>query len=165
MPRPTSKQELLTQSHARYEALNTFIDAMAAGDRERTFKPGTMNRNIRDVLGHVHHWHLLFLEWYAVGMKGGKPEMPAKGYTWSTSPALNRWIHERYSGHSLKRMRSALARSHTKLMAVIGQHSQAELFTRKRYAWTGSTSLGAYMVSATSSHYDWALKLIKRGLA
>ncbi|MEL6140134.1 MAG: ClbS/DfsB family four-helix bundle protein, partial [Bacteroidota bacterium] len=30
------------------------------------------------------------------------------------------------------------------------------------YAWTGTTSLGAYLISSTSSHYDWAYKLIKR---
>ena len=39
-----------------------------------------------------------------------------------------------------------------------------ELFEKKRYKWTGSTSLGAYLVSATSSHYDWAFKLIKKCL-
>ncbi|HOP45228.1 MAG TPA: ClbS/DfsB family four-helix bundle protein, partial [Flavobacteriales bacterium] len=39
-----------------------------------------------------------------------------------------------------------------------------ELFEKKRYRWTGSTSLGAYLVSATSSHYDWALKLIQKVL-
>lgn len=38
----------------------------------------------------------------------------------------------------------------------------AELFEKKRYKWTGTTLLGAYFVSATSSHYDWAYKLIKK---
>jgi hypothetical protein len=55
-------------------------------------------------------------------------------------------------------------RSHGEVMALIEAHTDAELFTRKRYAWTGSTSLGAYLVSCTSSHYDWALKLIRKGL-
>jgi hypothetical protein len=41
-------------------------------------------------------------------------------------------------------------------------HSDEELFEKKRYQWTGTTSLGSYLVSATSSHYEWALKLIKR---
>ena len=39
-----------------------------------------------------------------------------------------------------------------------------ELFTKKKYHWTGSTSLGSYLVSATSSHYDWALKLIRKSI-
>ncbi|MCR5436700.1 MAG: ClbS/DfsB family four-helix bundle protein, partial [Treponema sp.] len=27
--------------------------------------------------------------------------------------------------------------------------------------WTGNAALGAYFVSTTSSHYDWAMKKIK----
>ncbi|WP_334085189.1 ClbS/DfsB family four-helix bundle protein, partial [Helicobacter typhlonius] len=30
------------------------------------------------------------------------------------------------------------------------------------YKWCGNTSLGSYCVSATSSHYDWASKCIKK---
>jgi hypothetical protein len=29
------------------------------------------------------------------------------------------------------------------------------------FTWTGTTSLGSYCVSASSSHYDWAMKKIK----
>lgn len=30
------------------------------------------------------------------------------------------------------------------------------------YAWTKTTTLGAYFVSSTSSHYDWAMKKLRR---
>jgi len=164
MPRPTNKKNLFAQSRSNCDALHAFINGLSPTDRERDFAPGTMNRNIRDVLGHLHHWHTLMLGWYAVGMKGGKPEMPFKGYTWATTPALNRMIHEQYSAMPLKKARALFERSHTEVMALIERHSDAELFTKERYAWTGSTSLGAYLVSCTSSHYDWALKLIRKGL-
>ncbi|MBL7938145.1 MAG: ClbS/DfsB family four-helix bundle protein [Flavobacteriales bacterium] len=163
MPRPTTKKELLAQSHAQHAALTTLIDGLSLADRERAFKPGTMNRNIRDVLGHLHHWHTLMLAWYAVGMKGGKPEMPVKGYTWATTPELNRWIHGQYMDLSLKKVRALFERSHAQVMALIEAHTDADLFTKKRYPWTGSTSLGANFVSCTSSHYDRALKLICKG--
>ncbi|MEM7107806.1 MAG: ClbS/DfsB family four-helix bundle protein [Bacteroidota bacterium] len=45
---------------------------------------------------------------------------------------------------------------------MIEEHSEEELFEKKRYKWTGTTSLAAYLISATSSHYDWALKLMKK---
>ena len=32
--------------------------------------------------------------------------------------------------------------SHQKMMALISGHTDEELFTKKRYKWTGSTSLG-----------------------
>jgi hypothetical protein len=44
---------------------------------------------------------------------------------------------------------------------IIAGYTQEELFTPKRYTWNGSTSLGAYTVSVTSRHHDWAIKLIR----
>ena len=121
-----------------------------------------LNTNIRDVLGHLHHWHLLMLNWYKVGMSGEKPQMPAPGYTWKTVPDLNRVIQSRYANEDLWAIREVFSRSHYQVQSIINAHSNEELFEKKYYPWTGSTSLGAYLISATSSHYDWALKLIKK---
>jgi hypothetical protein len=52
-------------------------------------------------------------------------------------------------------------KSHKDVMALIEKHNDEELFTKKKYQWTGTRSLGAYLVSATSSHYDWGVKTIK----
>ena len=29
---------------------------------------------------------------------------------------------------------------------------------RKKFDWTGNTTLGSYFISSTASHYDWAIK-------
>jgi hypothetical protein len=55
-----------------------------------------------------------------------------------------------------------LNQSFTEVQKIITNHSDDELFTKKKYAWTGSTSLGSYLVSATASHYMWAIDLIKK---
>jgi hypothetical protein len=164
MPRPATKHDLLARSRAGHGALVALIDGLTPADRERPFAPGTMNRNIRDVLGHLHHWHRLLLGWYAVGMKGGQPAMPAAGYTWAATQELNRSIHARYDTMSLRSLRARFDRSHAEVMALVECHTEAELFTKRRYSWTGTTSLGAYTISATSSHYEWARKLIRKGL-
>ena len=162
MGRPTSKDGLLTLSQANYKKLNQLIDSLPAEEQIREFPPGTLNRNIRDVLGHLHHWHLMFLNWYEKGMKGEKPEMPAPGYTWKMTPQLNQWIWEQYRETDLSDVKKQLNQSYSKIQQIIENHSNEELFEKKRYKWTGSTSLGAYLISATSSHYDWAFKLIKK---
>lgn len=162
MPRPKTKEELLNLSQKNFQKLNDFIDSFSAAEQAAEFPEGTMNRNIRDVLAHLHHWHLMMLKWYEVGMQGTKPDMPAKGYTWKTTPDLNRWIWEKYRNEDLGEIRQLLQESFDSLQKVIEKHSNEELFTKKRYKWTGSTSLGSYLVSATSSHYDWAFKLIKK---
>jgi hypothetical protein len=122
-----------------------------------------MNRNIRDVLAHLHHWHLLFLDWYEVGMKGEKPAMPSKGYTWKDTPQLNKKIWEDCQKSSLTEVRKAFEASHQAVQNIIASHNDKELFEKKKFHWTGTTSLGAYLISATSSHYDWAVKVIKSG--
>ena len=162
MPRPKSKSDLLNLSQANFKKLNDFIDQKSKEDQIKDFPKGTMNRNIRDVLTHLHHWHLMVLDWCKVGMSGGKPEMPAKGYTWKTTPALNKWICEEYQDVELKKAKSLLNKSFKDVQKIIEKHSDEELFEKKRFKWTGSTSVGAYLVSATSSHYDWAFKLIKK---
>ena len=162
MPRPKTKQELLDLSKKNYQKLIDFIEAIPVAERETEFPEGTMNRNIRDVLAHLYHWHLMMQEWYRVGMSGEKPEMPAKGYTWKDTPALNRWIFEKYQPMGTPDVRRLLEDSHQKIQKLIEQHTDEELFEKKHYKWTGSTSLGAYLISATSSHYDWALKLIRK---
>jgi hypothetical protein len=102
------------------------------------------------------------MNWCSVGMTGGKPEMPAKGYSWKTTPDLNRWIWEKYQEVSLEKAKEHIKSSYYELRKIIEEFSNEELFEKKRYKWTGSTSFGAYLISATSSHYDWAYKLIKK---
>jgi len=163
MARPKSKSELLELSASNFEKLNNYIDTFSREEQTKDFPEGTMNRNIRDVLAHLHHWHLLVQEWYKVGMTGEKPEMPAKGYTWKTTSDLNHKIWRKYNNEGLDEVRTDLDKSYAQLQKLIKKHNNNELFEKKRYKWTGSTSLGAYLISATSSHYDWAHKLIKKG--
>ncbi|MDN5216324.1 ClbS/DfsB family four-helix bundle protein [Fulvivirgaceae bacterium BMA12] len=162
MPRPKTKAELIQLSQENFRKLNDFVDAFSEPELIAEFPEGTLNRNIRDVLAHLHEWHLMMLNWYHVGMDGKKPDIPAKGYTWKTLPALNKEIWDKYHTVDLGEVRKMLNTSFATLQQVIGKHSDEELFEKKRYKWTGTTSLGAYFISATSSHYDWAYKLIKK---
>lgn len=162
MARPKTKEELLNLADSNFHKLNAFIDSLSLKQQESEFPPGTMNRNIRDVLGHLYHWHLMMLRWYKEGMAGEKTDMPAKGYTWKTTPKLNKWILEKYQNIKLSQAKDLFKNSHQEVYQLIINHSDDELFEKKRYKWTGSTSLGAYLISSTSSHYDWAFKLIKK---
>lgn len=164
MARPKNKNELIQLSQENFKKLNEYIDSFSDEDKNKEFPSGTLNRNIRDVLAHLHHWHLMMIEWYKVGMRGEKPEMPAKGYTWKTTPDLNRKICEQYKETNLKEVRKMLQKSFTEIQKIIQKHTDEELFEKKKFKWTGSTSLGAYLISASSSHYEWALKLIKKCL-
>ncbi|MDR0406186.1 MAG: ClbS/DfsB family four-helix bundle protein [Clostridiales bacterium] len=40
--------------------------------------------------------------------------------------------------------------------------SQGAVVTRGQFSWAGTSTVGSYCVSATASHYGWAMKKIKR---
>lgn len=164
MSKPTNKEELVSASNINYDKLMGLINKFPPKDQQRTFPEGTLNRNIRDVLAHLYHWHKLFLTWYEKGMEGVEPEMPVDGYTWKDTQALNKVIREKYKNIPLGEVKIMFEMTHAQLNVIISKHTDEELFTKKLYKWTGSTSLGAYVISATSSHYDWAYKLIKKSL-
>jgi hypothetical protein len=54
-----------------------------------------------------------------------------------------------------------LEKSHNAAIKLIETFSDEDLFTKKRLSWTGNSTLGSYCISATSSHYDWAIKKLK----
>ena len=62
---------------------------------------------------------------------------------------------------SLEEATKLLNQSHKEVLELMEGFSNDDLFTKGIYKWTGGTSLGSYFVSATSSHYDWALKKLK----
>jgi hypothetical protein len=164
MPRPTNKNELLTLSEQNFNKLLEFIDALPDANKNKTYDANELNdrdKTISDVICHLHEWHLMMENWYKVGMSGKKPAIPAEGYTWITYTGLNHEIYEKYKGTELRKAIPMLKQSHKDVMALIEKHTDEELFTKKKYEWTGTTSLGAYFISSTSSHYDWGLKTIK----
>lgn len=162
MPRPSNKEELVIFSSQKFSELRVLMDSLPNHGDHWEFPKGTMNRNIRDVLMHLHHWHLMMLKWYEVGMNGEKPDMPSQGFTWKTVPQLNEAIWNKSQDKSLREAKGLFESTHEDLQNIIHSHTEEELFQKKKYHWTGSTSLASYLISATSSHYDWALKLIKK---
>ena len=164
MPRPTNKAELVSLGDENLTKLLAFIESLPKEYQVKSYENNELNdrdKTIADVICHLHEWHLMMMNWYKIGMSGKKPAIPAEDVTWQTLPVLNHRIYEKYKGTELNEAIKLIKKSHKEMIEIIQKHSDDELFTKKKYAWTGTTSLGAYLVSATSSHYDWALKTIR----
>ena len=164
MPRPTTKAELLAASTASHETLTRLLDSAPPDVLEAEFAFEDRDRCVRDVLGHLHEWHLMMLGWYRVGMGGERPAIPAAGHSWRTLPALNAEIWARCQERDLATTRAVLEESQAQVLALVAAHTDEELFTKRRYPWTGTTSLAAYLVSATCSHDEWAIRKLRRHL-
>jgi hypothetical protein len=162
MARPKDKESLINESQRSFDRLLELVNFLP--DDKKTMPGANGEWSVKDVLAHLHAWHCLLETWYAEGMAGEKPEMPAPGYTWKTTPQLNEQIFQDHRNESLDLVLQNLKDTHSKVLDIIHRHSDEELFTRKRYQWTGTTSLGCYLIAATSSHYHWAINLIKKWL-
>jgi hypothetical protein len=164
MPKPTTKSDLLAANADAFQSLRGLLAAISKAQLDSEFPFPHCDRNVRDVLAHVYEWQQMFFGWYQVGMSGGTPMMPAPGFTWRTTPELNQQIWLKHQSVTIADVRQKLNRSHHKLQELIEQHSDTELFTKRHYPWTGSTSLGAYLTSPGWSHYNWAWKLLRKCL-
>ena len=163
MPRPKNKDELLELSTTNFKKMFELIESFDSNEIINGKIPfEDRDKNIRDILAHLHHWHLMMLEWHKVGMSGEKPNMPSLGYTWKTVPELNQVIWEKYQIFSYTDIKKMIKESFLEVQKLINQHTNDELFQKKKYKWTGTTSIGSYLTSATSSHYDWAMKKLKK---
>jgi len=161
MARPTTKEQLIQLGEENFKKLFALINSINREEQEQTFSFEDRDRNVRDVLVHLYEWHQLLLNWAISNQSGTKANFLPEPYNWKTYPQMNIGFWKKHQQTSLGKSVTFLEKSHSDVMRLIGSFSNEELFTSKYFPWTGTTNLGSYCVSATSSHYDWAMKKIK----
>ncbi|MCL1797355.1 MAG: ClbS/DfsB family four-helix bundle protein [Eggerthellaceae bacterium] len=171
MPRPTTKHELIDAAGVQWAKLWGMVDAMPEERRFASFNFGDdpklkeahwkRDQNLRDILIHLYEWHQLFISWTAANLKGEtKPFLP-EPYTWKTYGEMNVEFWKKHQSTSFEDATALLCESHAEVMTLIEGFSNEELFEKKHFTWTGTTTLGSYGISVSASHYDWAMKKIK----
>ena len=164
MPRPTSKSDLIQAANDQFAKLWTLIGEMSDEEKSADIVPNERDKNVRDVLVHLYEWHCLLLNWIQTNTNGKPaPFLPAP-YNWKTYPQMNVVFWEKHQNTSYTDAETMLKKTHKEVMAIIETFSNEDLFSKGAFDWTGTTTLGSYCVSATSSHYDWAIKDIKKAL-
>jgi len=174
MPRPTNKADLLQAAEMQFQKLQNLITSLSeqAQVSDFSFDEGFLARqkeahwkrdhNLRDVLIHLYEWHQLLLHWSTENQKGVSTSFLPAPYTWRTYGEMNIELWKKHQQTSLQKAKELLEKSHSQVMSLIERFSEEELFTKAYFSWTGTTSLGSYCISATSSHYDWAMKKLKK---
>ena len=161
MPRPTSKKDLLDAIKKERSALDEYIETLTL---EQMVEPNIVgNWSVKDVLAHLFAWMQMCIGWYNAGLRNEIPALPASGFKWNQTPQLNQRIYEKYNDMSLDEVLAQFEASSHEILGIIQGLSNDELFTAGYFAWTKKNTLGTYMVSATSSHYLWARKEIRKG--
>ena len=174
MARARTKADLIASAGGQWDKLWELIGGMDQGARTATFDFGDYagkreahwrrDKNLRDVLVHLYEWHRLILNWVEANQKGeNRPFLPPP-YNWKNYGQMNEAFWAKHQDTSPEQAEAMLRESHAQVMALLDGFSNEELFERGRFKWTGTTTLGSYFVSATASHYDWAMKKLKAPL-
>ncbi len=173
MARPQTRDDLLEAAGSNYTQLQDFIKSLTeqelvapfdfSKDVKRKEVHWKRDKNLRDILIHLYEWHQLLLTWVQSNIGNPeevKPFLPAP-YNWRNYGEMNLAFTQKHQTTSLPRAKELLQDSHKKVMTLIESFTNEELFSKGMYLWVGTTTLGSYCVSATASHYDWALKKLK----
>lgn len=169
--RPRNKTDLQVAAAEGYKKLMDFIDSMTpaelstpfdfSGDLKKTEAHWSRDKNLKDVLIHLYEWHELMID-FAEGIRtGNEKQFLPERYSWRTYGEMNLGFWSKHLKTTLDDAISQLEETHQKVMDLIDLFSDEELFTKRHYKCCGTTDLGSYFVSTTSSHYDWALKKLK----
>lgn len=170
MARPKTKIELTEAANDSFNKMWQLIDSIAIQQQELNFNFGDKigkethwlrDENIKDVLIHLYEWHQLLLKWLAANQEDNTQPFLPEPYNWRTYPQLNVEFKAAHQATSLEMAKILLEKSHQQVMSALKAFSDIELFEKQYFKWTGSSNLGSYFISSTSSHYQWAIKKIK----
>ena len=171
MARPQTKENLMIAAKENFEKLNTLISKMSdkelttpfdfSKDEKKKEAHWKRDKNLRDVLIHLYEWHQLILNWVESNQKGEEKPFLPEPYNWRTYGDMNVEFWKKHQNTSLEDATKALQKSHKEVLKLAENFTNEELFSKKVYKWVGGSTLGSYFVSATSSHYDWAMKKLK----
>ena len=171
MARPTTKKDLIEATNNNFEKLWQLIDSMTeealniefdfSSDFKKKEAHWKRDKNLRDVLTHLYEWHQLLLNWVKSNKAGNRTPFIPEPYNWKTYGDMNVELWKKHQNTNLESAKQMLKESHEDVLVLVKTFSNKELFTKKVFDWTGTTTLGSYCVSAMSSHYDWALKKLR----
>ena len=171
MARPTTKDSLIEAANLNFEKMWKVVDSMTDKALNKDFDFSTdlkkkeahweRDKNIRDIFIHLYEWHQLLLDWIKANKIGNTVAFLPKPFTWKSYGELNIIFWEKHQDTNVETSKEMLNTSHKDVLELVKSFSEEELFTKKYFDWTGSTSLGSYCVSAIPSHYDWAIKKLR----
>jgi hypothetical protein len=159
MSRPQNKVELISAIQSQRAKLEKKIASLSSTE---LVYPGTMeNWSVKDILAHLVDWEQRFIGWYQAGKRGETPKTPEADYKWRDLPALNQKYYEIHKDEPLEKVLADFQASYHQIFNLVGAMSEQEITQPGFYPWTGNSALIGWITANTSSHYNWAYRMIR----
>lgn len=173
MPRPATKTDLIIAANEQFNKMWELVEKLGDINAKLTYEVTEKDKeahwrrdkNLRDIFIHLYEWHSLALNWVKNNRNSDTviPFLPAP-YNWKNYGEMNIEFWNKHQDTSAEDAKEMLVQSHKDVLNLIESFTNEELFEKAYFKWSGTTNIGSYFVSATCSHYDWAIKKIKRQL-
>jgi hypothetical protein len=154
-----SKDELVIDIAKERVRLDELLAEIPA---ERKTEEVVDGLSVKDLLAHRTEWSRMMIRWYTKARAGGTPAVPTEQFKWNQLKELNANIQVRFADVPLDEIEQNFGAVQDDLDALVAGMTEEELFTKKYYAFTGSSDLATYVNSATASHYRSAARLIRK---
>lgn len=119
---------------------------------------------IKDLIAIRVWWSAALVKWIKAGQKNKTMAIPAEGYTWRDTPALNREIAQESRTKSFPSLRKNLATNKDHVLALVSELTDNELEQLGVYDWTGKWPVMRWVSVSTSSQYAGAVRQIRKAL-
>jgi len=157
-----TKEQLILASEKEFSFLMDLIENQSIENQNHVFLFEYRDKNYRDVLAHLHEWHVMLFGYLDVSINQKKePDVPKKGYTWKEMDQLNVEIWKTYQSTSLEEIKVKIVESHVKLLNIILGLTNEQLFERNSFKWAPAT-LADFIDHCAAHHYEWAIDLVKK---
>lgn len=165
MRRFKTKNELILASEKSFSSLMHLILSQSIEEQKETFKFEYRDKNYRDVLAHLHEWHVMLFGYLDESINQKKePFVPKEGYTWKEMNELNVEIWKTYQNTTLEDVKLLIVESHVRLLNIILDLSDQELFERNQFKWAPAT-LADFIDHCAAHHYEWAIELVEKQIS
>ncbi len=160
MLRPKTKDELIKMSQEGFRIIQQMIEELPARERVKTYHTKERDKNLRDILFHLHAWHRLLLKWFQIDAEGGHPVLPELGYTWDHLDELNREFWLEGQQHPFMDALELFENSHHTCMEFIQSLSEEAILTPHAFKFSKNPVMGL-LDGCMADHYHWAIEQIK----
>ncbi len=159
MTAPETRDALIDAADLCLSAFERAVDDVPEAERTAPFAGTGRDRDLRDVVNHLHAWHVLLLGWLDADAAGRSPAFPAEGYDWASLDDLNLALRDRYRDVDLEAARRRLRTSHAEVLARLAGIEDASLYDPSRHPWLRG-ALAEPVHECLGAHYDWAIEAV-----
>lgn len=172
MPQPQDKSSLLEQAQQSYSTLMDLITSTESKPLETDFEPlpastkcttFAQGNNLRDLLAHAYEWQQLQSAFVA-NIRNGQPQDFIPDPYRKNYKEMDQANWQRHQSTPLDKSIALLQGSHKEMIDLMETFTQDELFGKKVFKVTYTTTMAAYFISVTISPYTQILKRLKSHL-